>query len=414
MTEGPFHRAQQDLIALCYRGLDSAALRRELARCLRRAVPFDAAAWVTLDPATLLPTSAVLVDLPARDCAPMFENEYLQDDFNKFSDLSKRQPPVGVLGEVTKGALARSRRYGEILAPLGLAAELRAAFVVDDACWGAAAFYRRPEGPDFSPAEAALIAAVAEHVAERLRRALLVTAIDVEELDNGPGLLVLDRDNAVASSPPAAARWLAALFDGASPEESDSRRKRHLVKLGRTGAPVSPTGAPLPHAVYAVAAHARSLAQGAGAHPVNGQRAPARTARLRVRTRSGAWLVLHGSQLTGPGAQAGQTAVIIERAQPADIAPLIVQAYDLSEREQQVAQLVMAGESTDAIARTLHITPHTVQDHLKAIFAKTGVRSRRELVGQVFFQHYLPRLQAGASPGVNGWFAEAGGAARAH
>ena len=44
---------------------------------------------------------------------------------------------------------------------------------------------------------------------------------------------------------------------------------------------------------------------------------------------------------------------------------------------------------------------------VRAVFEKVGVRSRRELVAQIFFQHSVPRLQTGAPIGATGWFADA-------
>jgi DNA-binding CsgD family transcriptional regulator len=61
-------------------------------------------------------------------------------------------------------------------------------------------------------------------------------------------------------------------------------------------------------------------------------------------------------------------------------------------REQAVAALVFQGRSTRQVARALQISPYTVQEHLTAIFDKVGVRSRGELVGQVFFRHWLPEI----------------------
>lgn len=96
--------------------------------------------------------------------------------------------------------------------------------------------------------------------------------------------------------------------------------------------------------------------------------------------------------------------MIFEVARPAEVAPLIVQAYDLSKRESEIMQSVLRGLSTAEMAATFYISSNTVQDHLKAIFEKVGVRSRRELVGQLFAEQYQPRIAAGRALDANGWF----------
>jgi DNA-binding CsgD family transcriptional regulator len=103
-------------------------------------------------------------------------------------------------------------------------------------------------------------------------------------------------------------------------------------------------------------------------------------ARARARTASGAWLVLHGTRLSG--SSKGETAVMIEPACSAEVAPLIVQAHRLSARERQSTQLVLQGPLIKEIAARLFISTHTVQDHLKVIFDKVEVHSRPELVAR--------------------------------
>lgn len=134
-------------------------------------------------------------------------------------------------------------------------------------------------------------------------------------------------------------------------------------------------GGRLPPAVLAVAGRAL----GAVARPGT----PAEVAVSRVMNCSGAWVVLHGVPLAAPGPQ--RVAVIVEPAHPARISPLLVSAYGLTEREQELTRLVLQGHSTAEIAELLTISVHTVQQRLKSIFDKTGVRSRRDLVTNVFF-----------------------------
>ena len=112
---------------------------------------------------------------------------------------------------------------------------------------------------------------------------------------------------------------------------------------------------------------------------------------------------MRGSTLgEGPTAR---TAVILEPARSPELAPLIADAYGLTDRERAVTELVARGHPTGEIADRLHLSPYTVQDHLKAIFDKVGVGTRGELVARLFFDHYAPRLSDGVPPGATGWFA---------
>jgi DNA-binding CsgD family transcriptional regulator len=111
-------------------------------------------------------------------------------------------------------------------------------------------------------------------------------------------------------------------------------------------------------------------------------------------------MVLHGAALVAGAGR--RVAVIVEPAHPARIVPLLMAAYGLTDREQEVTRLVLRGDSTAEIAQRLSVSPHTVQQHLKNVFEKTGVRSRRELVGKVFFAHYEPRLRDNEHRAIEG------------
>lgn len=54
----------------------------------------------------------------------------------------------------------------------------------------------------------------------------------------------------------------------------------------------------------------------------------------------------------------------------------------LTEREQQVLELISAGSTNREIAEHLHLSPHTIKEHTSAIYRKLQVRNRAEAVRQ--------------------------------
>jgi DNA-binding CsgD family transcriptional regulator len=79
-----------------------------------------------------------------------------------------------------------------------------------------------------------------------------------------------------------------------------------------------------------------------------------------------------------------------EAASRSEIAPLVIEAYDLSEREREITRLIARGAATAEIASQLFLSPHTVRDHIKTIFGKVGVSSRGELVARLYAEFYEP------------------------
>ncbi|MEP6751658.1 MAG: helix-turn-helix transcriptional regulator [Candidatus Dormiibacterota bacterium] len=366
MKSGP---ALDDLVAriveTCRAGLEPDALRAAVLPRLRKAVPVDAVWWATVDPATLLYTHAYREELPS-DSGPYFvENEFLRDDVNKWTELAHDRSGVRTLAEATDGVLALSPRYRDIFEPLGLADELRAVLRARGAVWGFMCLHRE-SGAVFSPQEQSFIQRIAPHLAEGVRLGLLVQCAARDDLVESPGLILLAPDNSVVGRNPAADRW--------------------LEELGWQEA------GEIPIEIHSLAARLRRADASTNLSP------------LRVRTRSGRWIILQASWMSGE--ERSVVAVIIQEATPEEVAPIVMSAYGLSEQERAVSGLVFQGESTHVISQRLHIAEHTVQDHLKSIFDKTGVRSRRELVASVFRQRYLPRMKAGDQRSPSGYFAE--------
>jgi DNA-binding CsgD family transcriptional regulator len=104
--------------------------------------------------------------------------------------------------------------------------------------------------------------------------------------------------------------------------------------------------------------------------------------RARIRDARGQWALMQASTLIG-GGDDDQIAVTIDPMAGDQLTGILLTAYGLSPREREVCREVLAGHPTSYIAQHLYVTPNTVQDHLKSVFSKMGVRSRGELVARL-------------------------------
>jgi DNA-binding CsgD family transcriptional regulator len=333
-------------------GADLVSLWRETGPLLAEAVPhFEAACFFTVDPSSLLTTSHFQEGLPEIP-GEWLGREYAEGDYNSMREVLQSSRGVGTLHDATGGRPELSRKFHVEMQPYGCDQELLFALRTSDGeAWGLVGLYRETGQPEFSQPDIDLVRRAAPHLAAGARHALLLGQAQEPDLPHAPGLVILDERLAVESATPTAPGWLADLG-------------------GTIETP--------PASVLVVAGHV--LSQGSG------------PAESRVRAADGRWIVLRGSYLAHRDGRR-QVSVVIEAAQPNHLTSLLMRAYGLTSREQEVARMVLRGESTEMIARELAIASGTVQAHLRNIFEKTSVRSRRELVAVAFQRHYEPRVR---------------------
>lgn len=105
-------------------------------------------------------------------------------------------------------------------------------------------------------------------------------------------------------------------------------------------------------------------------------------ASARTHLAGGYWLTLRAARLSSDekqGALAGRGAtlvVTIEETSATGRLDLFSRAFGLTARERELLGLLATGSDTRAMARQMLVSEHTIQDHLKSIFAKTGARDR--------------------------------------
>ncbi len=353
-------RLRQRIAALAEEHLATSAVLERAHALTQRALPSAHAVWATLDPATGLFTSCLrfgLEGFPDREHL-VIENELEAEDVNHFSQLARGPRHAAALALATGGEPERSARFRALGAELPLVDELRIALVSRGNCWGTATLYRGAEEHPFTEADVAFADTIAVPLGEALRLSMVrALAQAAPQESDGPGVVVLCDDGTVDSATEGARRMM--------------RRLR-------------PDGGVPPAVTSVVLACRRGDASGS---------------HVRAEDASGRWTEMHASRLDG-----NRVAVVMEDARAPVLARIIVEACGLTSREREVTELVLRGASTKDIASALTVTEYTVQDHLKSVFDKTGVRSRRELAALLSDRYYRVARERGAQPGPYGWF----------
>ena len=364
-------RAQIDGLAAA--GLDWRTFGRTALDVLRQGMPYAAACLATMDPATHIVTDTVKNgDLDDDHDAEWAFHEYAVEDLYDFRSLCTTGTRVVGLANATGGDVARSRRYTELFSPVwDYTDELRAPLRVDDTTWGGLALFHTG-ARTFTVAEQEFVASVTPSLARGVR-AGIVSGMATHAEDTGaagPAVLVVGGLGEIMQANVGAAA--------------------RLADLG-----CDDLAGALPQVVDSLVAAARRSATAPGAL----------TPRARMRTRDGRWVVAHASLLVTASSPGRDVVVTLDDARPPEVVPLVVASYGLTGRERDVVALVLQGIDTADIARALHLSAYTVQDHLKRVFAKVGVRSRRELIAQVFSDLYVPRMSHDSTLAPSGWFA---------
>jgi DNA-binding CsgD family transcriptional regulator len=327
---------------------DERPLRKVLLELLRGAVAFDWYAWLLTDPETEV-GSAPLAEVPSvADLPRLIRSKYLTT-VNRWTAVDQ---PVTALHTSTDGDLERSLMWRDVLAAYDIVDVASLVFRDDHGCWGWLDLWRSAGHRRFDDRELDYLAAIAAPVTEALRRAQARTFDDVTPSPDraGPVALLLSPTLEVKAQTPETQRYLRALV----PPEGDGR--------------------PVPAGAYNVAAQLLALEAGVDDHQPT----------ARVHLDGGAWLTLRAARAAPEAPETDHDiAVTIEPSSPSERRELFARSHALSPRETEVLDHLLRGGDTRAIAKALYVSQHTVQDHLKSIFAKTGNHSRRALLTRV-------------------------------
>jgi len=339
-------RCRERLDALASAHLDPVDAKQTAIAELRRAGGFGRWCWPTTDPATAVATTGV-ADFDLWPSLPRLVALEEHGDVTSKPKLALSTRTSVTLSEATGGDLARSTRWSECLAPYGVGDELMTVCRDRQGYWGSVELMRDDDDPAFDEDDVRFLDELAPTLARLLRSGLAASE---------------RRGGDEATLPPPATLIV---DDRLQPTSWTGTAQAWLAELGAAA------DAMLPPAVYEIGTRVLTPTAEATTLPPY----------VRVRTQSGAWAVIGGAALEGEAC--GQAAITFRSATTDEAFDLLGKIYELTRRERQLVALVLDGLATKQLAVALSISPHTVQDHLKAVYLKTGVTSRPELLSRL-------------------------------
>lgn len=356
------HTYMQKLNELAQGSYSSYAYIHSLLEELKPIIPFAGACCTNIDPYRLLSTGAVVEHNIESIHQQLLAYEYGHEDINHYDELVYSDQPVVTLHHMTEGQPEQSSRYRDILEPAGFGDELRAALLYKGKCWGYLTLFRKKDQLLFSEQECRVLSEITPVIARHLRQFSLILPFVNEIKLRSPGIMMFSEQLELLSSNSDSQHWL------------DLLRQHEGM-----------TESVLPRPILAVASMALADYNHAEKKPYEDQdRLSAKNAPIQVCVPVRQHDYVHITAYGLYGKTTGiQLMIAIQSASPLDIVPWMMEAYDLSVREQQIVDQVIEGLSTHKIANILHISPYTVQDHLKSIFSKTKTTSRRELIARL-------------------------------
>jgi DNA-binding CsgD family transcriptional regulator len=357
-------RAVERIAELGAAGLGDRELRRAVLDVLRQVIGFGAYVWLVTDPVTEV-GSAPLADVPCLPELPGLVKSKYATAINRWTSMRRQGVPARLLTEATGRDLARSEVWRHILSRYEIADVASAVFADQHGCWGFLDLWRSDADGPFDPADARFLTTVAASLASALRRSQAQTFIQPATTgreDTGPVVLTLDDGLRIIGRTSASRAWLDTLL------------------------PPGPSGQAIPASVYNVAAQMLAVESGVDDHP----------AYARTHLADGFWLTLRAARLSSdplqdaPAGAVPSIAVTIEEASAADRLDLFGRAFGLTPRERELLSLIATGSDTRTLARQMSLSEHTVTDHFKSIFAKTGARDRVTVLSRALGTKRMP------------------------